>query len=135
MVAARFPCTHCCAFGRPLRTWPRGDRIRPEAAGARRAGPGKGIWSGRSTRSLLANYPLWPAMLHALAHTSVLLAAALLVVVLGSVALAVVAARRPGSPVDLLLRAASYLAWGIPAFLLALVVQLVLSDVGSSRGW
>jgi ABC-type dipeptide/oligopeptide/nickel transport system permease component len=94
----------------------------------------KGIWTGRSTHSLLSNFPLWPMMLHALVHTCVLLVAALALVVVGSVALAVVAARRPGSAVDLLLRAASYLAWGIPAFLLALVVQLLAGDFGSAHG-
>ena len=93
-----------------------------------------GLWGGRSTRSLLADQTLWPTMLRALAHTSVLLATALVLVVVGSVGLGVTAARRPGSAVDLLLRGASYVAWGVPAFLLALILQLVMQNVSGSKG-
>jgi peptide/nickel transport system permease protein len=73
-------------------------------------------------------------MLQALGHTGVLLVYALAVVVVLGVAAAVTAATRRGSGLDLLLRAFSYLAWAVPAFLLALLVQLFAFKAGGSRG-
>lgn len=73
-------------------------------------------------------------MLQALGHSVVLLGFTLVLVVLLSVALALVAASRRGSAVDVTLRALSYLAWAVPAFLLALLVQLFVNSVGGPRG-
>jgi peptide/nickel transport system permease protein len=63
-----------------------------------------------------------------------LLGLTLLVVVVFAVALGTVAAAFRGSPLDLLLRTASYVAWAVPAFLLALIVQQMMSALGSPRG-
>ena len=58
----------------------------------------------------------------------------MLLVVSFSLALGTAAARSRGSVLDLLLRGVSYLAWAVPAFLLGLVVQQLISAAGSSRG-
>lgn len=73
-------------------------------------------------------------MFAALGHTTALLALALALVVALSVALGLVAVSRRGSSVDVTLRAVSYLAWAVPAFLLALLVQVLVNSIGGSRG-
>jgi len=73
-------------------------------------------------------------LLDALGHTGVLLLYALVVVVVLAVLTAVASASRRGSWLDLALRGFSYLAWAIPAFLLALLVQLFAFRAGGSRG-
>jgi peptide/nickel transport system permease protein len=73
-------------------------------------------------------------MFAALGHTTALLVLALLLVVALSVALGLVAASRRGSTVDVTLRALSYIAWAVPAFLLALLVQVLVNSVGGTRG-
>ena len=70
----------------------------------------------------------------ALGHTTVLLVLALALVVVLSVALGLVAASRRGSAVDVTLHALSYLAWAVPAFLLALLVQALANSIGGTRG-
>jgi peptide/nickel transport system permease protein len=77
---------------------------------------------------------LWPQLLPALGHTAVLLAIALLVVVCISLAVGCLAAARRGSALDAGLRIASYWAWAVPAFLVALVVQQLVTSVGGSKG-
>jgi peptide/nickel transport system permease protein len=72
--------------------------------------------------------------LDALGHTAVLLGYALVLVLVLSTVLAVAAATRRGSAFDLLLRGLGYLAWAVPAFLLALLVQLFAFRAGGSRG-
>jgi peptide/nickel transport system permease protein len=100
----------------------------------------KGLWGGDSLHVLTQpapsrlNFFLQTTMLDALGHTGVLLALTLVVVVALSAALALVAASRRGSALDVTLRMLSYLAWAVPAFLLALLVQLLVASVGSSRG-
>jgi len=94
-----------------------------------------GFGSGRSFHSLLVpESSLWPTVRPALAHTVILLAGALVLVVALSLVVGVTAARFRGSALDLVVRALSYLAWAIPAFLLALAVQEVVSVLGSGRG-
>jgi peptide/nickel transport system permease protein len=106
-----------------------------------------GLWGGRSFHSLTFTVPvegsvplrgtpapLLPGLLSALGHTAVLLTGALLLVVVFSVVLGVAAARRPGSALDVFLRAGSYLAWAVPAFLLALLIQLGVNSVGGIHG-
>lgn len=73
-------------------------------------------------------------MLAALGHTAALLTLALTLVVVFSVVLALVAASKRGSAVDVTLRALSYLVWAVPAFLLALLVQVLVNSIGGSRG-
>lgn len=58
----------------------------------------------------------------AFGHTAALLALTAVLVVIGACALGVVAATRAGSALDLVLRTLSYVAWGIPAFVFALVI-------------
>lgn len=99
-----------------------------------------GLGGGASSHALL--YATAPTrlnrqpttMLAALGHTTALLALALTLVVALSVALALVAASRRGSALDVTLRTLSYLAWAVPAFLLALLVQILVNSVGGSRG-
>jgi peptide/nickel transport system permease protein len=100
----------------------------------------KGLGGGASSDMLL--YATAPTrlnrqpttMLAALGHTTVLLALALALVVVLSIALSLVAASRRGSALDVTLRALSYLAWAVPAFLLALLVQVLANSVGGTRG-
>lgn len=100
----------------------------------------KGLWGGASLDVLTRpapsrlNYFLQTTMLDALGHTAVLLGLTLVIVVALSVGLALLAASRRGSLLDVALRTLSYLAWAVPAFLLALLVQLLVASVGSSRG-
>jgi peptide/nickel transport system permease protein len=94
-----------------------------------------GVANGRSFHSLLATHAfLGTALIDALGHTLALLGLTLVAVVLFAVALGTLAAAFHGSPLDLILRTASYIAWAIPAFLLALIVQKVMSGLGSPRG-
>ncbi|MHB8470117.1 MAG: ABC transporter permease [Gaiellaceae bacterium] len=99
----------------------------------------KGVGSGSSlqlfTQRAPTNLNAQPTtMLAALGHTAALLGAAIILVLVLSVALALVAAARRGSLLDLILRALSYLAWGVPAFLLALIVQKVGNSIGGAHG-
>jgi peptide/nickel transport system permease protein len=92
-----------------------------------------GLPSGRSlTRGLVG--PIWPQLGPALAHTLVLLVCTGVLVVGGSLVVGTITAARRGSFVDLGLRAASYLAWAVPPFLLALLVAELASTLGSERG-
>jgi peptide/nickel transport system permease protein len=68
-------------------------------------------------------------LMRPLGHTAALLAFSFLLVVTFAVLLGVVSAVRAGSLVDIVLRGVSYGAWAVPAFLLALILQKVLSIV------
>jgi peptide/nickel transport system permease protein len=99
----------------------------------------KGVGTGSSFHGLTRPAPVFlnqhrTTMLEALGHTALLLGAAFALVLLFSVMVAVAAARWRGSPADLVIRGGSYVAWGIPAFLLALIVQKVFAGIGSSHG-
>ena len=89
----------------------------------------KGVGTGRSLHPLPGQ-----SIADALGHTAALLLGTLVVVVLLSVATASAAARWRGSAADLLLRALSYVAWGLPAFLLAFLIQEGVSIASTSRG-
>lgn len=78
--------------------------------------------------------PIWPPLLHALGHTFALLGVTFVLIVIASVGLACVAAATRGSALDIGVRVGLYLTWGIPVFLLALVVQQVVGAVGGARG-
>jgi peptide/nickel transport system permease protein len=99
----------------------------------------RGVGSGRSLRLLTQPAPGFfnrhsTTMLEAFGHTAALLVTALLLVLFFGVALALAAARKRGSTLDVLLRSVSYLAWGVPAFLLALLVQKLLNAAGGAHG-
>jgi peptide/nickel transport system permease protein len=99
----------------------------------------KGVGSGTSLQLLTQPAPTRlnsqpTTMLAALGHTVALLGVALVLVLALTVALALAAAARRGSLLDFSLRALTYLAWGVPAFLLALIVQKVANALGGSHG-
>jgi peptide/nickel transport system permease protein len=66
--------------------------------------------------------PVWPS----LGRTAVLAGLAVIVVTIFSLLIGTIAATRPGSRLDLALRTGSYLAWSIPTFVIAVLVQLLL---------
>lgn len=95
----------------------------------------RGLGSGRSYRALLQpTRSLWTIDAPALGHTAALLAGTFVVVVALSLAVGVAAARWRGSAVDLLVRTVSYVAWAVPAFLLALAVQEAVGALGGGDG-
>jgi hypothetical protein len=93
----------------------------------------RGVPSGHSlSRGLFG--PIWPTLLPSLGHTLVLLALTLALVVAFAAAIGTVAAARSGSVLDGLLRLFMYVAWGVPAFLLAFLVQEAINGLGTSHG-
>lgn len=89
----------------------------------------KGVDGGDSYHVLTS-----PVLVAAFWHTGVLLGLTIVIVVGLSVGLALVAAGRRGSLLDVALRTLSYAGWAVPAFLLALLVQLLVNTVGGARG-
>jgi peptide/nickel transport system permease protein len=69
---------------------------------------------------------IWPQVWPALGRTALLAGLAVVVVTALSLLIGTIAARRPGSPLDVVLRTGSYLAWSIPAFVVAVLLQLLL---------
>jgi peptide/nickel transport system permease protein len=102
----------------------------------------KGIPNGSIGRGVYGQ-DLWERTAPAIGHTALLLLFAILIVIVLSLAIGVVSATRAGGWADAGLRLVTYASWGVPAFLLALVLQkLVLLSyrhVGSVylpvRGW
>lgn len=91
----------------------------------------KGVPSGRSFGKVCGpavTQQLWSS----LGHTVALLGITMMIVAVVSLALGVLAATHAGTPLDFGFRGFSYAAWAIPPFLFALVVQSVLSWVGST---
>jgi len=83
-----------------------------------------GIFTGRGLgREVVTNEPVWPEVRGAFATTLGLIAYAMVFILVGSLLVGVVSARRRGSAADVGLRSFSYLAWSVPAFLLALLLQ------------
>lgn len=99
-----------------------------------------GLWGGSTfhsfaQRSTPRNFTqTGVTIIAAFGHTVVLLALSIVLVVVLSIGVAVVAASRRGSLLDLTLRAFSYLAWAVPGFMLALLVQLLVNHIGGARG-
>ena len=87
-----------------------------------------GIPHGSLGRGIIGQ-PLWHDTLQALGHTALLLAGAFVLVVVFALVVGTLSAVREGTAVDVVLRALSYLAWGVPAFLLGLVLQNVLQSL------
>jgi peptide/nickel transport system permease protein len=71
---------------------------------------------------------VWPA----LGRTALLAGLATVVVTIFSLLIGTIAARAPGSGLDVGLRTGSYLAWAIPAFVFAVLVQLLLRQLALS---
>ena len=101
----------------------------------------KGVFNGNSVAlfnkpAISVPNPLaGTTLLEAIGHTAALLVVALLLVFVFGVGLALVAAVWRGSFADVALRGLSYLAWAVPAFLLALIVQKALFSIGNEYGW
>jgi peptide/nickel transport system permease protein len=93
----------------------------------------KGVPSGGVTRDACGN-DIGSQTWHSLGHTATLLGAAGVLVVALSLVLGVIAAARAGSLLDLTLRGFSYLAWAVPPFLVALLLQSVFNWVGGRYG-
>lgn len=94
----------------------------------------RGIPSGRSVSHELLGLPLLPTLTSALAHTLVLLGAAMLLVVFFGGLAATVASATRGSALDAVLRGCAYLVWAVPPFLLALLVEELVTRLGDARG-
>jgi peptide/nickel transport system permease protein len=87
------------------------------------------------SRTVLTQTPIWQPVLHAFLHTVELAAGALVVALVLSILLGVTAASRWGRPTDRILRALGYLAWSIPAFVAALVLQAVGGRLWAHTGF
>jgi peptide/nickel transport system permease protein len=69
---------------------------------------------------------VWPPVWTALGRTALLAGLAVVVVTIFSLLIGTIAATRPGSALDVVLRTGSYLTWSIPAFVVAVLLQLLL---------
>lgn len=96
----------------------------------------RGVPSGHSLSHGLFG-PMLPVVLPAAGHTLALLGTTLVLVVVLAVGLGCLAAASRGSTLDLVLRTVSYVAWGVPAFLLGLALQQTLTKAGGGQrlGW
>jgi peptide/nickel transport system permease protein len=72
---------------------------------------------------------VWPRVWPTLGHTALLAGLSVVVVTILSLLIGTIAARWPGSVLDVVLRTGSYIAWSIPAFVLAVVLQLSLREL------
>jgi peptide/nickel transport system permease protein len=100
----------------------------------------RGLANGNSFHALLffghsGGDSLLSKLLPALGHTLVLLGASVILILVFSIAFGAVTAATHGSALDTGLRFTMYLAWAVPAFLLAFIVQDFLTSVGGSYGW
>ena len=95
----------------------------------------KGMFTGGGYgRTILGDQPVWPPVWNALGNTVELLAASMVVVVVFSLTIGTIAAKRPGSLVDGILRLFAYLTWSVPAFVLAFGLQEVFVRLNASYG-
>jgi peptide/nickel transport system permease protein len=95
----------------------------------------KGLFTGSSYRGLFSGAPLWQTQFRqAIGHTTALLLVATVFVAPVSVLMTWVAARRRDGAADLTLRALTYLAWAVPAFLVSMLIALAATQLGSGQG-
>lgn len=96
-----------------------------------------GLPSGRSLNDGLLAGHLFSSVGAAFGRTLLLLVVTMVLVLVISVPLACFAAAKRGSPLDFLLRCASYAVWAVPAFLLATMVQEGFGRIpgGWGLGW
>lgn len=71
-----------------------------------------------------------PGLWHAAGVTAQLIAVSLVIVVVLSVLVGVVSARRPGRPLDGILRLLAYVAWSMPTFLVGVLLSRWLGPTG-----
>jgi peptide/nickel transport system permease protein len=69
---------------------------------------------------------IWPRVWPALAHTALLAGLSVILIVVLSLLIGTIAARAPGSRLDVFLRTGSYITWAIPTFVLAVLLQLLM---------
>jgi peptide/nickel transport system permease protein len=94
----------------------------------------KGLFTGQGFgRTVVDQTPIGAELRSALARTGELLAFSLVIILVISVLLAVVEARRRDSALDLGLRTTSYFVWSIPTFLLGL--WLIHGFAAAPRSW
>ena len=94
----------------------------------------KGFFTGQGFgRTVVDQTRIGAELRSALAHTGELLAFSLVIILVVSVLLAVVEARRRDSALDLGLRTTSYFVWSIPTFLLGL--WLIHGFAAAPRSW
>lgn len=84
---------------------------------------------GGTLRAGCHHFLIWPQTWPALGHTALLVGLSVVVVTMFSLLIGTIAARRPGSPLDVVLRTGSYVTWAIPAFVLAVLLQLLLTHL------
>ena len=95
----------------------------------------RGLFTGESYSGLFSKAPLWDTYFkQALGHTAALLLVAAIFTIPASIAIAWVAAWRRDRFLDVTLRAGSYAAWAIPAFLLSLLIALAATSIGTGAG-
>lgn len=101
----------------------------------------EGLFTGTSLHVLnepaasIFNSSAGTTLLDSIGHTLALLVATFVLVFVLAVGLGLLASVRRGSFADVALRGVSYLAWSIPAFLLALLVQRALYLGGGDYGY
>jgi peptide/nickel transport system permease protein len=100
---------------------------------------GTGTGSPEATRTVCGgrvvpcrHFEIWPQVWSALGRTALLAGLAVVLVVFFSLLIGTIAARRPGSPLDIVLRTGAYLTWSIPAFVLAVLLQLLLRRLSAA---
>lgn len=94
-----------------------------------------GLFTGSSYLGLFTKQPLWHTQFEtALGHTAALLLVATIFVVPLTLLITWAAARRRDGAADLTLRAATYAAWAIPAFLLGMLIALAATQLGNAQG-
>ena len=97
----------------------------------------RGTVAGHSLSRGLYHESMWAIVGPAIGHTLALLAFTFVLVVVFALLFGCLAAAVRGSALDVSLRGASYVAWSMPAFLLALVLQKALGNFpgGGGLGW
>ena len=91
------------------------------------------VCAGRGVDCIHAE--VWPRVWPALGRTALLAGLAVVVVTFFSLLIGTIAATRPGSGLDIVLRTGSYLTWSIPAFVAAVLVQLLLRHLALTYGF
>ena len=77
---------------------------------------------------------MWQAYASPIGHTALLLLVSFAIVAVLALAIGTVSAVRAGSLVDVVLRWLTYLSWGLPAFLVALILQKVFTAIYGTSG-
>jgi peptide/nickel transport system permease protein len=93
------------------------------------------VLSGLPGGAIQGTTAVWSSVLKAARHTTLLMGLSMVVVILCSVVIGTIAAARPGTVLDYVLRTGSYLTWSIPAFLLALGLQYLFAQLAYAHGF